>query len=380
MPSYQERSVPILTQSEDWALYHQQYSIFRPLISVPILTQSEDWALFQKISWLHQLPMFQSSPSPKTGRYIAMQRVGYQIKGSNPHPVRRLGAIRSILILATKLCSNPHPVRRLGAMNNTVVRTDETASSNPHPVRRLGAMIQHFFFCPPSESVPILTQSEDWALCPSRSSHLPTFSFQSSPSPKTGRYVSRSSRRWFDCVCSNPHPVRRLGAMQAIAELKADILVPILTQSEDWALFHSKLTNLQIDSSNPHPVRRLGAILIAFGANVEDFPVPILTQSEDWALSPTLMSIYFIRVPILTQSEDWALLKTLKPERTLTCSNPHPVRRLGAIIPDLTAIVNQIFVPILTQSEDWALLKSRSSGQSKCEFQSSPSPKTGRYL
>ena len=59
--------------------------------------------------------------------------------------------------------------------------------------------------------------------------------FQSSPSPKTGRYTVDLA-------------------------LVVGSVVPILTQSEDWAL--------------------------CFAANNQDLsqPVPILTQSEDWAL------------------------------------------------------------------------------------------------
>ena len=89
--------------------------------------------------------------------------------------------------------------------------------------------------------------------------------------------------------------------------------VPILTQSEDWALLliHSPI-NLTM-GSNPHPVRRLGAI----GTNtiaIAITGVPILTQSEDWALCATLRLISVdSRVPILTQSEDWALLRLQKP-------------------------------------------------------------------
>ena len=37
------------------------------------------------------------------------------------------------------------------------------------------------------------------------------------------------------------------------------------------------------------------------------YQVPILTQSEDWALFKTLKRDVNDVVPILTQSEDWAL-------------------------------------------------------------------------
>ncbi len=84
--------------------------------------------------------------------------------------------------------------------------------------------------------------------------------------------------------------------------------VPILTQSEDWALF--PLFSFDHCSSR----------------------VPILTQSEDWALSrkQELDGLWEVSVPILTQSEDWALY-----------NNP------------IIKLCNK--VPILTQSEDWAL-------------------------
>ena len=61
-------------------------------------------------------------------------------------------------------------------------------------------------------------------------------------------------------------------------------------------------------SSNPHPVRRLGAIRFKVPFNQHAIEVPILTQSEDWALSQGFArAVLFGVVPILTQSEDWAL-------------------------------------------------------------------------
>ena len=62
-----------------------------------------------------------------------------------------------------------------------------------------------------------------------------------------------------------------------------------------------------------------------------------------------------ILVPILTQSEDWALFTLSGNDAMLRSSNPHPVRRLGAIDDELTQRSEELL------------------------FQSSPSPKTGRY-
>ena len=133
--------VPILTQSEDWALSHIAKGLIIS-VEVPILTQSEDWALYLLRSSASSDALFQSSPSPKTGRYpVNIPNKQRQPPDcSNPHPVRRLGAIKVALRICRSLrCSNPHPVRRLGAIRN--------------------AHQSHLQL-----HVPILTQSEDWAL------------------------------------------------------------------------------------------------------------------------------------------------------------------------------------------------------------------------
>ena len=157
--------------------------------------------------------MFQSSPSPKTGRYCIYICYDNQEISSNPHPVRKLGAIR-------------------------IGRTewDRYGCSNPHPVRKLGA-IAVLDCCAIARNVPILTQSENWALY-----HLHL-------------------------------------------HLRCHRHVPILTQSENWALclYRKNATQLR--------------------------EVPILTQSENWALLPNPPPYMYRLVPILTQSENWALLQ-----------------------------------------------------------------------
>ena len=107
-------------------------------------------------------------------------------------------------------------------------------------------------------------------------------------------------------------------------------------------------------SSNPHPVRKLGAITKLY-----------------------LITALIMRVPILTQSENWALCQIILFYEYLTSSNPHPVRKLGAIV-KIIDFAPPYHVPILTQSENWALLEEIYGGRIK-KFQSSPSPKTGRY-
>ena len=119
----------------------------------------------------------------------------------------------------------------------------------------------------------------------------------------------------------------------ALHSVSPDLLVPILTQPEDWALQHP----------SQHDQHRTA--------------VPILTQPEDWALLQcALQADIKARVPILTQPEDWALRAGAGVG--LGCgvsSNPHPARRLGATANMLNDLARLHPVPILTQPEDWAL-------------------------
>ena len=60
----------------------------------------------------------------------------------NPHPTRRLGAIKLLfLALPVTWCFNPHPTRRLGAIAIAGLTRISIKCFNPHPTRRLGAMV-----------------------------------------------------------------------------------------------------------------------------------------------------------------------------------------------------------------------------------------------
>ena len=64
------KGVPILTQSENWALSATDRLLAEQRL-VPILTQSENWALSKgSKDQIQAIAKFQSSPSPKTGRYV----------------------------------------------------------------------------------------------------------------------------------------------------------------------------------------------------------------------------------------------------------------------------------------------------------------------
>ncbi len=174
---------------------------------------------------------------------------------------------------------------------------------------------------------------------PKLRSHFPYarwifFRFQSSPSPKTGRYViSLLDTRLHGVFQSSPSP--KTGRYYSTdGFIRKFTAVPILTQSENWALFyicHRDATNLV---------------------------VPILTQSENWAL-------YYRVLRSLIES--------------LFQSSPSP--KTGRYCTRRTPLIIGALVPILTQSENWALLSSASTNgfTTQSKFQSSPSPKTGRY-
>ena len=64
---------------------------------VSILAHPEGWALSHKLLVHSNRYKFQSSPTPKDGRYIGSRLTGTQSIGFNPRPPRRMGAMRGIL-------------------------------------------------------------------------------------------------------------------------------------------------------------------------------------------------------------------------------------------------------------------------------------------
>ena len=128
--------------------------------------------------------------------------------------------------------SNPHPVRRLGAIIDTELSLKVSWLFQSSPSPKTGRYPGSYRVSISELRVPILTQSEDWALCQILQTQPNNYGFQSSPSPKTGRYYKFSFQfsRWYG--------------------------VPILTQSEDWALYGGEASqNLQniLFQSSPSP-------------------------------------------------------------------------------------------------------------------------------
>ena len=173
----------------------------------------------------------------------------------NPHPTRRLGAIRLlVLTFPCHPCFNPHPTRRLGAIYLRSTSRLSLFQSSPNP--KVGCHIVDL------RIVPEL--------------------FQSSPNPKVGCHrMTAVSLGSF-----NPHPTRRLGAiLTAYVTHDSCSAVSILTQPEGWVPCHvsiltqpegwvplaylEKIRNYSLFQSSPNP--KVGCHLTVSSADLKRF-------------------------------------------------------------------------------------------------------------
>ncbi len=154
---------------------------------VSILAHPERWALPADRSAHAGRLMFQSSPTPKGGRY-------------KPRVARR----------HDPSCFNPRPPRKVGATSPKRRRSGSAHCFNPRPPRKVGATIRTHLY-ENNKGVSILAHPERWALLPPPGSEDPPALFQSSPTPKGGRYIHG---QWQTPHPSrfNPRPPRKVGA------------------------------------------------------------------------------------------------------------------------------------------------------------------------
>ncbi len=179
--------------------------------------------------------------------------------------------------------------------------------------------------------VSILAHPERWALQGNESQSQGGEGFQSSPTPKGGRYAGHRAllpvRHSF-----NPRPPRKVGATTVASFERRDPHVSILAHPERWALRCRRT--------------RTGAGAV----------VSILAHPERWALRRASPARGRSRpVSILAHPERWAL------PREVFCTRC----TLG--------------VSILAHPERWALPGWTRSRSGTWLFQSSPTPKGGRY-
>ena len=257
----------------------------RPQLNVSILAHPERWALPQENETYPVILVFQSSPTPKGGRYHRRISSRSSFSSFNPRPPRKVGAT-----LQRFAYHRPAPVSILAHPERWALRWCARQASSRRPVS-------------------ILAHPERWALPVHLATRRINQKFQSSPTPE--RWALRDRESLIDCVPAgfNPRPPRKVGATRADSVL-------------DEAA----------EGFNPRPPRKVGA-------TGDDAP--------GWRVR---------KVSILAHPERWALRHDTRPWHP-----PFPVS-------------------ILAHPERWALRAAKIEIAALARvFQSSPTPKGGRY-
>ena len=185
-------------------------------------------------------------------------------------------------------------------------------------------------------------------------------------------------------TCSNPHPVRKLGAIALLGTAYRDAIEFQSSPSRKTGRYSLRLTRSYLAKrefqSSPSPKTGRDVRIVYSGrqaARFQSSPSPKTGRYVEVAFTGNGATI----VPILTQSENWALcLSSLLLMAKTQRSNPHPVRKLGAIaLSNLPERKDQGSNPHPVRKLG-AMRPYDDRVEERLQFQSSPSPKTGRYL
>ncbi len=249
--------------------------------------------------------VFQSSPAPRSGRYICRY-------GRDPETE----------------CFNPRPLRGAGA----------TAAKVP-PVH--------------ANKVSILARSEERALPAKPTATISVRWFQSSPAPRSGRYLRHMAfivlARSF-----NPRPLRGAGATRCRIAAQAGLRVSILARSEERALLRFPARSAWCYCFNPRPLRGAGATRHDRGRRASQ-SVSILARSEERALRLVLRSfVHNSKFQSSPAPRSGRYRQTLATTRSIPCFNPRPLRGAGATRADAVGS-GADKVSILARSEERAL-------------------------
>ena len=179
---------------------------------------------------------FQSSPTPKGGRYEGHAYIKLLFTGFNPRPPRKVGATwADALPGLANLVFQSSPTPKGGRYSPTLAPGPVDICFNPRPPRKVGATPGLPLVAGPTV-VSILAHPERWALPPVNHKNTNHAMFQSSPTPKGGRYRIRGTPGR-PMPRFNPRPPRKVGATwpgpwscQPIGK------VSILAHPERWAL------------------------------------------------------------------------------------------------------------------------------------------------
>ena len=225
-------------------------------------------------------------------------------------------------------------------------------SFNPHPARRPGATWEAI----PSAAASTFQSSPG----PKAGCYVSIIvsgyydiTFQSSPGPKAGCYAPRN---WLPSASpkfqSSPGPKAGCYGV-AVLDLDGDGLVSILTRPEGRVLLADWVGDPDGDGRfNPHPARRPGATPTGLGPTGATSGFNPHPARRPGATGPAGVTVRRTLVSILTRPEGRVLPPVNLPlSRPRTGFNPHPARRPGA-----TKKVSQITqdyrpVSILTRPE-----------------------------
>ncbi len=188
--------------------------------------------------------LFQSSPDPKAGCYVAAVTFASEVLGFNPHPTRRPGATRQIgpnghnepvsiltrpegRVLLLTFPSSPRALRfqsspdpKAGCYMSCLRGMKLMNSFNPHPTRRPGATYMREPLPPVSRCFNPHPTRRPGATASLMAYANYAAAFQSSPDPKAGCYGDNVGD---PCLprSFNPHPTRRPGATHDFYRNKA---------------------------------------------------------------------------------------------------------------------------------------------------------------
>ena len=287
------------------------------------------YAVFSIYIYAHYL--FQSSPTPKGGRYHTQALLALLRSGFNPRPPRKVGATWLPPHEAAPIAGfNPRPPRKVGATTARTSRRTQLQCFNPRPPRKVGATSRSR---PggPDTVVSILAHPERWALHAVPVPYLDNPRFQSSPTPKGGRYVKPATAAE-RCCSFNPRPPRKVGAT--------------------WAGTCGKSGD---NCFNPRPPRKVGATLGPPGAALA-LCVSILAHPERWALpGPSQLALAILLFQSSPTPKGGRYLARSRYNRRRGCFNPRPPRKVGATLDGEGCHVGRLKVSILAHPERWAL-------------------------
>ena len=107
---------------------------------VSILAHPERWALLGTPKRKRSTTWFQSSPTPKGGRYVLSGADQSRTRSFNPRPPRKVGATVHVCAITHRLHRfNPRPPRKVGATSHTREPWQASGGFNPRPPRKVGA-------------------------------------------------------------------------------------------------------------------------------------------------------------------------------------------------------------------------------------------------